>query len=481
MRAYLRDRGLSTLVVLGAAAIIPAAVLHFFGSREVQIDGTVHFLPIVVSAGLAAGAAVALTVVGVRRGDGRAVLVGTAFSAMAALLAVHGLTTPGFIADDNGVVAFSGAATLPVGGAVLALSALPAIRRPRNVKPLLWLQAILLLLIFGLGLAGILAPEIVPSVPEAGSTAAWIVLLFGVVFFGTLALRATRTFLLTHRGSDLAVALGTVLLLAAVPAALLLDYTELGWWIGHGWELIGIGLVGVPVAIDLHRGAQSRPLVGDLRGTELVRAADTFLGPSVRALLVRLAEKDAYTETHTRNVALRAVQVGEELGLPPRRLRELAIGALMHDVGKLSVPNAILQKPSSLTDEEFAVIKRHPEWGAELVAELGGFSPLVSRLVLDHHERLDGSGYPRGLEADELELETRVLAVCDVFDALISRRVYRDAWTESDALALLHREAGTKFDPRCVDAIERVLISEAEEAAPSTSRPARVRVPLASR
>ncbi len=457
MRALLRERSLSTFVVLGACAIGPIAVFHFFGSQQVQIDGSVHFLPIAISAGLAAGAAVALTVVGVQRGDGRAVLVGTAFSAMAALLAVHGLTTPGFLAGDNGVVAFSGAATLPVGGAVLALSASPAMRRTRNVRPLLWLQGVLLVLILGLGLAGILAPEIVPSVPEEGSTAAWIVLLFGVAFFGTLALRATRTFLLTHRGSDLAVALGTVLLLTAVPAALLQSYQDLGWWIGHGFELIGIGLVGVPVALDLHRGAQSRPLVGDLRGTELVRAADEFLGPSVRALLARVAEKDAYTEIHIRNVALRAVQVGEDLGLAPTRLRELAIGALIHDVGKLSVPNSILQKPAALTDEEFEVIKCHPEWGAELVAELGGFSPLVSRLVLDHHERLDGSGYPRGLRADELELETRVLAVCDVFDALVSQRVYRDAWSEADALALLHREAGTKFDPRCVDAIERVV------------------------
>ena len=117
-------------VVLGACAVVPAALLHFLGPREVHISAEVHFLPIAISAGLAAGAAVALTVVGARRGDGRAVLVGTAFSAMAALLAVHGLTTPGLLADDNGVVAFSGALTLPVGGAVLALAALPG-RRPR--------------------------------------------------------------------------------------------------------------------------------------------------------------------------------------------------------------------------------------------------------------------------------------------------------------------------------------------------------------
>ncbi len=467
MQVLLRQRGVSLLLTLGACAIGPAALLHFIGPRDVHFSAEAHFLPIAVSAGLAAGAAVALSVVGARRGDGRAVLVGTAFSTMAALLAVHGLTTPGLLAGENGVVAFAGAATLPVGGAVLALSALSTVRLPRSITPLLWLQATLLVLVAGLGAAGILAPSIVPGVPEPGSTAAWMVLAIGMAFYGTLALRAARTFLLTRRRADLLVVLGIVLLFVALVPALLSSYQKLGWWLGHGLELIGIGLVGVSVALDLHRGAQSRPLAGDLRGTEFVRAADAFLGPTVRALLVRLHEKDAYTATHTRGVALRAVQVGEELGLPPGRLRELAIGALVHDVGKLSVPSAILKKPSSLNDEEFAVIRRHPQWGSELLGELGGFSGLVSRLVLDHHERLDGSGYPRGLRADELDLETRVLGVCDVFDALISRRVYREAWTQADALAFLREEAGTKFDPRCVEALEGILLREAADADPN--------------
>ncbi len=481
MRSVLLNRAVSVPLVIGGCAIFPAAVLHFLGPRQVEVSSTVHFLPIAISAGLAAGAAVALSLVGKRRGDGRAVLVGTAFSTMAALLAVHGLTTPGFLAGDNGVVAFSGAATLPVGGAVLALSAMPEMRRPRNVTPLLWLQGVLLLLIAGLGLAGILAPEIVPGVPEARSTGAWILLAFGLLFFGILARRAARTVLLTHRAADLLVALGTVLLGVALVPALTTTYHDLAWWLGHGFELIGIALAGAPVALDLHRGVQSRPLAGDLRGSELVRAADSFLGPSVRALLVRLAEKDAYTEKHTRGVALRAVQTGEELGLAPGRLRELAIGGLVHDVGKLSVPDAILQKPAALDDEEYEVIQSHPEAGRALLEELGGFSSLVSSLVLDHHERLDGSGYPRGLTAEKLALETRVLAVCDVFDALISRRVYREAWTEADALALLRREAGTKLDARCVGALERVLEREATSIEPATRLRPAVRPVLAPR
>ena len=456
MSGILRERNLSLLLVLGACAAGPAAVLHFFGGRDVQISSNVHFLPIAVSAGLAAVAAVALTLAGARRGDGRSVIVGTAFSTMAAMLAVHGLTTPGMLVGDNGVVAFSGAATLPLGGAVLALAAIPELRGRSAVRPLLWTQVAVLLAIAGLGAAGIAFPSLVPSVPEPASPAALLLLGLGLAFYGVIAVRAARTLLLTRRRADLLVVFGLALLAAAVVPALLMSYLDFGWWLGHLFELVGIGLVGVPVALDLHRGAQSRPLAGDLGGTELVAAADAFLGPQVRALLRRLAEKDAYTAEHTRSVALLAVRVGEELGLAPARLRELAIGALLHDIGKLSVPNGILQKPAALTEDEFAVIRRHPDWGRELVLQLG-FGTQVARLVSDHHERLDGSGYPRGLRESELDLETRVLMTCDIYDALLSTRVYRDAWTPERAIGLLRGESGSELDRRCVEALERVV------------------------
>jgi HD-GYP domain-containing protein (c-di-GMP phosphodiesterase class II) len=157
---------------------------------------------------------------------------------------------------------------------------------------------------------------------------------------------------------------------------------------------------------------------------------------------------------------MRAVQVGELFGLSPGRLRTLATGGLVHDIGKLSVPDAILLKPDSLTEDEYAVIRKHPEWGVHLLVELGGFSEGALRLVRDHHERLDGAGYPRGLVAAEIDLDTRILAVCDVHAALISSRVYRPAWDHEAAMALLHGESGTAFDPRCVEALERVLVRE---------------------
>jgi HD-GYP domain-containing protein (c-di-GMP phosphodiesterase class II) len=250
---------------------------------------------------------------------------------------------------------------------------------------------------------------------------------------------------------------GVVLLAASLYGALLLTYVDLGWWLGHIFEFVGIAVVGASLVYDLRRGRRSRALVGDLRAAEIVEAEEAYLGARVRALMVRLAAKDTSTEEHTRRVAALAVEIGETLGLAPTRLRSLAIGGLLHDIGKLSLPSAILRKPGPLDDDEFAHVKLHPERGRELLSELGGFDAGVQRLVLDHHERLDGTGYPRGIRGEELDLATRILAVSDVYDALVSERVYRSAWTRDQALELLRGESGTAFDARCVAALERVL------------------------
>ena len=457
----MQGRTIPLLGFAAFAAVVPAALLHFVGREQVFIGGWIHFAGVAVGAGIATVCALALTIAGVRQRDGYAVLVGCAFSVMAAMLCLHGLATPGVFVDGVGVAAFTGGATLPVGGAILALGALSALRRPAAVKPLLGLLAAGVVFIFGLGIAAIARPGLVPPVPEPRSPAAWIVLSVGLAFYGMLFWRALRTFRLTQRRADLLVAVGVVWLAAALPAALLLDYRNLGWWLGHGFEIIGIAAVGFTVAHDLRRGvARSRPLLGDLKGADLVAAAEAFLGSHIRALLVELAEKDAYTEEHTRRVALRAAQVGDELGLPPERLRDLAIGGLLHDIGKLTVPDAILKKPGPLTDAEFEVVMGHVHSGVALLRELGGFSEMVHRLVRGHHERLDGSGYPRAVAGDPIPLDVGILAVCDVYDALISKRVYREAWSHERALEHLRDGADRLFYGACVDALANVLARE---------------------
>ena len=307
MRPIPRDRVVQDLALLGVGALVPGVTLHVLGHHAHNLGTNVHFIGVGVSAVMASVAALALTIVGVRRRDGRVVLVGSAFTVMAALLAIHGLATPGVLIGNNGVIALTGAATLPVGGGVLALSALPGLRRPQGIRALLIFQVVALVGVLGLGIAGMAVPSLVPSVPEPASPPAVIALAVGAFFYALLILRALKTYLLTQRTADLAVVIGVAWLTAALPPALLLNYTDLGWWLGHGFELAGIVIVGTAVAIDLNQSVQSRPLVGDLRAAELVAKEEAFLGARVHALMQRLAEKDASTEEHTRRVALRAV------------------------------------------------------------------------------------------------------------------------------------------------------------------------------
>ncbi|MEA2125675.1 MAG: hypothetical protein QOI80_2457 [Solirubrobacteraceae bacterium] len=438
-------------------AALPVLLLHGPGGDKVTVAPGLHFAAVAVAAAIAGAAAVALSVAGARRGDGRTVLLSTAFSTMTGLLLVHGLATPGILVGMNGVVALAGGLSLPVGAALLALTALPGLRRPRDVRTLVTYQVALFVLVIDLGVVGMLFPSIVPSVPAVGSPAAKALLVVGAVLFATIVLRALRTFALTRRASDLVAAAGCVWLGVALFPQMIMGYATLGFYVGHGFELFGIAMVAVPAVLDLSRAGASRPLVGDLSATEIVAAEERFLGPRVRALMLSLEEKDRSTEQHTRRVAMLAVRVGEQLRLPPATLRHLAVGGLLHDIGKLSVPDAILTKPDKLTEAEFAEIKRHPGAGLKLLRELGGFPDAVHRLVHEHHERLDGSGYPQGLADHELGIGPRLLAICDVFDALTDDRVYRSAWEVEDALALLRSEAGTKLDARCVHALERVI------------------------
>jgi HD-GYP domain-containing protein (c-di-GMP phosphodiesterase class II) len=462
-------RYLAVVPLLALCSAAPVGLLALFGKRMVMPPLWVHFYGVGATALVATAAAVALTTAGARVRDGRTVIVGGAFTVMAALLAVHGLMTPGVLVGDNGLIALSGGLTLPAGAAVLFLAAFPNFTSPRAIPRVIALQVFLAAAIVWVSLVGILAPDVVPAVPAARSAPAWLLFAVGLVLLVAVAVRAAQTYLLTRRVMDLAVVFGLALLGAALYGALVLSFMDLGWWLGHVFEVLGIGLVGTSAAYDLRRGRRSRPLAGDLRAGEIVVAEEAYLGARVRALMVRLGEKDTSTEAHTRRVAALAVDVGEVLGLSATRLRSLAIGGLLHDIGKLSVPTTILRKPAALEDDEYELIKLHPQRGYELLSELGGFDDSVKRLVHNHHERLDRRGYPRALEPTELDVETRILTVCDVYDALVSTRVYRPAWTRADALALLREETGTAFDPRCVDALIEVLRPNVAELRPVRS------------
>jgi HD-GYP domain-containing protein (c-di-GMP phosphodiesterase class II) len=156
--------------------------------------------------------------------------------------------------------------------------------------------------------------------------------------------------------------------------------------------------------------------------------------------------KDLNTGVHSTRLAEWAVRIGRDLGLDDECLRDLEAAAILHDIGKIGVPDAILRKPSKLTEEEYAVIKKHPEYGWAVLRAVPGFER-VSLFVLHHHEAFDGKGYPAGLRGDEIPIGSRIVSVMDSFDAMVSSRPYRKGLPLDEAIRRLEADIGKQFDP----------------------------------
>jgi diguanylate cyclase (GGDEF)-like protein len=180
-------------------------------------------------------------------------------------------------------------------------------------------------------------------------------------------------------------------------------------------------------------------------------------GTQGRDLLMQiLREREPALEEHVDDVGALALAVGRELGLDVEALDEIARAAELHDIGKIAVPEGILHKPGPLDDAEWDVMRQHTVIGERILAAAPSLRP-VGRLVRASHERFDGRGYPDGLAGERIPLGARIIAVCDAFDAMRQTRPYAASMSEADALAELHRGAGTQFDPLVVDAFARVL------------------------
>jgi diguanylate cyclase (GGDEF)-like protein len=178
------------------------------------------------------------------------------------------------------------------------------------------------------------------------------------------------------------------------------------------------------------------------------------------ALLVAVDNKDRYTRRHSEDVMTYSLQIAQELEFDEATQRVVAIAALLHDVGKIGVPNAILRKPGRLTGDEFQAVQKHPLMGAIIVGAVPGFEETLDAIRY-HHERWDGTGYPFGLDGKETPLMARLMAVADAYSAMTTDRPYRAGMGEERALKLLEAGAGTQWDPACVHAFLRARRGEA--------------------
>lgn len=215
----------------------------------------------------------------------------------------------------------------------------------------------------------------------------------------------------------------------------------------------------------LRRGyEQSLQYAVDLKKT--YRRLQSAIFQSLLGLANALEAKDVYTRGHSARVAGLARQIALRAGLPHPAAETIAQAALLHDIGKIGVPEGILRKPGPLTTDEWEIMRRHPVTGAQIVAPLEFFDE-GAVILRHHHERLDGSGYPDGLTGDGIPLGARIVAVADVYDALTSGRPYRASLSNADAIAILHDEAGRTLDQRLVALCEDVVGASPDGGGPN--------------
>lgn len=200
----------------------------------------------------------------------------------------------------------------------------------------------------------------------------------------------------------------------------------------------------------------------------------TFLS-AIESLVRTIEARDPYVAGHSRRVGRFGVQLASEVGLDKRHQRKLALAARLHDIGKVAIPETILNKPDRLTPEEEAVVRQHPLTGYRILTPIIRDRQILAA-VRGHHERLDGTGYPDGLQGNQINLLTRILAIADVFDALTTSRAYRQALPVREAFSILRAGAGWHFDPALVTVFTGMITRQEKGQTRLALEPVRVKL-----
>jgi putative nucleotidyltransferase with HDIG domain len=204
------------------------------------------------------------------------------------------------------------------------------------------------------------------------------------------------------------------------------------------------------MALDVGLRAQQREF--EQRTTPLL---DT-----IEALAFVIEAKDPYTRGHCEEVSWWATKIASQVGLPEAEIQDITLAAIVHDIGKISVPEEVLRKPTVLTEQEFETVKSHATWGSKILETLKEKG--IARIVRHHHERYDGNGYPDRLQGEEIPLGARILAVAESFHCMVRGSRYKNPCTVSEALTELGRCSGTQLDPRVVTALRDWLESRSD-------------------
>jgi len=211
------------------------------------------------------------------------------------------------------------------------------------------------------------------------------------------------------------------------------------------------------IAKSIAVSVEIKHLINSLQ--ERLKREKELFNKVLKSLVRGIEIRDAYTRGHSERVAYYSKRIAQEMGLPEEEVNKIYTAALLHDIGKIGIPDSILLKPGKLTDREYEIIKFHPILSYELLNHLDFLEDAIDGIKY-HHERWDGSGYPEGLKGEEIPLSARIIAVADSFDAMTSQRIYRKAMDRREAVKELHQLAGKKYDPKVVENAIYVLLNE---------------------
>ena len=407
--------------------------------------------------------------------DARILLLSLAFFAVSGFSVVHAVLTPDvFFPFSSTGLGWTQVGGYLIGGVLLALSSLPL--SPAVQRRLLQRFNALYIGLFAamavaLGVSVRWPNLLVAShamsigVQEYG-TGYGLTSLSGVVVIALTALnvgllgvslyRYIQDYRLTRLPMLALVVSGLLLFTNGVIGLPYSRVWHLSWWLYHVLVFAGFGAILAGILTHVGRGTTVTDSVRTMFVQDTVQKLEQGYNDAIVAMINSVEARDAYTRGHSARVTLLASVIAEELRLSPERLRILHQSALVHDVGKIGIPDAILNKPARLTEDEYAVIKEHPAKGVAILRNVPSLRPMLGG-VRSHHERWDGKGYPDGLAGEAIPLEGRIIAVADVFDALTSARAYRPAWTFERAVEEIHQGAGSAFEPRMVDVFDQAL------------------------
>jgi putative nucleotidyltransferase with HDIG domain len=450
------------LILSMAVPLIIFCMLNAHSSWDYQLNSpNFHFYVVSTVSGAAFALAVAIGVAAIRLRNLKISFLSLSFVSLAALFIVHGLSTP---MDSMHMYHSSSvpskAAQLSILLAVLWLwmSSMSSDRRMIS-----WLSAHQrwLLPIWTLSLGAVCAAlwlfsDQMPWLQlKQEPVARWSVTLLITGLNLWTMYRYLETYMSTRFPLQLAIVYSSGWMIAAQIINVTGKMWMMSWWIYHLLLLASI----VAMIVGIYRQYQSSGSytnsLKQLFQNNPKEWIHGYMSPAVRELIRTTETRDAYTAGHNYRVALYAIQLGEELGLSSDQLRAIAQGGVVHDIGKISIPDHILNKPDKLTPEERQVIEKHPVTGFNLCRRLG-FMQEELTVIRSHHERWDGSGYPDALSGETIPLLARVTAVADVYDALTSSRSYRAALSHEEAMGIICKERGKHFDPLCVDALVRI-------------------------